>query len=183
MNQFEEAVIDGAKAAQEEYGEMTGGWWLSHGPESFLAHAIATKLKEEFWIYPEASPKKIIKERNSRPRGPSPKNLGQRFDIVVWAKSINNIRAIIEVKKAWNITSLANDRKKIAIFLKRNKFVKSGYLLAYTEARRFDTLSKRLDYWAKGLDCKLVQHYIDPQGDGEWFWAIGLFRLPQFVKS
>lgn len=181
MNQLEKAVIDGAKAAQKEYGEMTGGWWLSHGPESFLEHAVATKVKKKgFWVYPEASPRKIMKERNDRPKGRPPKNIGQRFDLVVWEKSNDNIRAIFEIKRAWNITSLRGDRKKIETFLKRNEYVKSGYLLAYTEAkgmRRANTLSNRLGYWAEGLKCVLVGNHIDAHGDGEWGWAIGLFRL------
>jgi len=181
MNQLEKAIINGAEDAQKEYGELTGGWWLSHGPESFIEHSIAIKIKKKgFWVYPEASPRKIMKERNDHPRGRPPKNLGQRFDLVVWSKSSNNIRAIIEIKRAWNITSLLNDREKIATFLKLNEYVKSGYLLAYTEAKgekRADTLSNRLDYWALGLNCRLVGYNTDAQGDGEWGWAFGLFRL------
>jgi len=181
MSQLEKAVIDGAKTAQKDYGDMTEGWWLSHGPESFIEHTIAIKVRKQgFWVYPEASPKKIMEERNDRPKGRPPRNLGQRFDLVVWDKSDDNIRAIFEIKKAWNITSLRGDRKKIATFLNRNEYVKSGYLLAYTEAkggRRAETLSNRLAYWAEGLNCALVGTHIDAQGDGESGWAIGLLRL------
>jgi hypothetical protein len=63
-----------------------------------------------------------------------------------------------------------------------NKFVKAGYLLAYTEAKgknREDTLNKRLIHWAKAkeLHCNLAGSFIDEKGDGEWGWAVGLFRL------
>jgi hypothetical protein len=85
MNQLEKAFIDGAKNAQKAYMDMTGGWWLSNGPESFIEYIIASKAREKgFWVYPEASPKKIMKDRNDSPKGRMPKNLGQRFDLVVW---------------------------------------------------------------------------------------------------
>jgi hypothetical protein len=182
MNQLEEAVIDAAKTAQKEYEKMTGGWWLSHGPESFLQHAVAIKVREEgFWVYPEASPKKIRKDQDVRPRGRPPRNPDKRFDLVVWQKASNKIRAILEIKRAWSISDLKGDREKIERFLKfkNNEYV-AGYLLAYTEAdgnKRGDTLSKRLNDWAQKLNCALVGLHKDAQGDGEWGWAIGLFRL------
>jgi hypothetical protein len=183
MNKFEQALIEGAKAAQEDYGEITGGWWLSYGPESFIGHTIANKLRKEgFLVFPEASPKKIREEMDDPPKGRPPKNLGQRFDLVVWEKSNEKIKAVIEIKKAWDITLLRTDQKKIATFLKQHEYVKSGYLLAYTDAkgvRRENTLSNRLDKWAQGLSCSLVGFHIDKQGSEEWSWAIGLFRLPR----
>jgi len=64
--------------------------------------------------------------------------------------------------------------------MEKNEHVKTGYLLAYTEAkgqRRETRLSDRLNTWAKSLDCKLVGSARNAKGDGEWGWAIGLFRL------
>ena len=182
MNQLEQAIIDGAKASQRDYEKMTG-WWLSHGPESFLICTIANKLAKNagFWVFVEASPKKIRKERDEHPpRGRPPKNLGQRFDIVVWQKASNDVRAILEIKRAWSITDLRGDRKKIADFMENSEYVNVGYLLAYTESkgqRRETTLTKRLKNWAERLDCQLVGSTINAKGDGEWGWAVGLFRL------
>ena len=60
MNQLEKAIIDGARAAQKKYQKMTEGWWLSHGPESFIEYAVAMKVaRKGFSVYPEASLKKI----------------------------------------------------------------------------------------------------------------------------
>jgi hypothetical protein len=185
MNNLEKIIIDAGKTAQKDYEAMTDGWWLSHGPESFIQHTIASKVKEAgFWVYPEASPKKIRKEQNDPPRGRPPRNLDQRFDLVVWYKTSNNIRAILEIKRVWSIWDLRGDREKIEKFLKlKNNENVMGYLLAYTEAteadgnKRADRLSKRLKNWAEKLNCTLAGIHIDGQGDGEWGWAIGLFRL------
>jgi len=179
MNKLERAIIDGVKTAQKDYCEMTGGyWWLSHGPESFLQHLIAIKInkQEGFYVYPEAWPKKIMKERDYHSRGRPPRNLDQRFDLVVWNKSSDNLRAILEIKRAWSISDLRDDREKIGTYIRQNKFVKTGYLVAYTEAKRSETLLNRLISWANRLNCDLVESHIGPS-EGEWVWAVGLFKL------
>jgi hypothetical protein len=179
VNKLEKAIIEGVKTAQKDYCKMTGGWWwLSHGPESFLQHAIAIKIhkQENYCVYPEASPKKIMKERDDPLRGRPPKNLDQRFDLVVWDKSTDNLRAILEIKRAWSIADLKGDREKIETYIKQNKFVKNGYLVAYSEAKSSETLKNRLMHWANRLNCNLVNSHISPS-DGEWVWAIGLLKI------
>lgn len=181
MNNLEKAIIEGTQTAQREYENMTG-WWLSHGPESFIMCSVAGMIakKANFYVFIEASPKRIREEREEQLRGRPPANHGQRFDIVVWKKSKNDIRAIIEVKRAWSIADLRGDRKKISKYLASNKFVNTGYLLAYTEAkgkRREITLNNRLLRWANTLQCNLAGSFIDKKGDGECGWAVGLFRL------
>jgi hypothetical protein len=183
MNQLEDVIIKAVKTAQRDYENMTGGWWLSHGPESFLMSAVASKIskKGEFWVFLDASPKKIQKELKEHPRGrPRKKNQGKRFDLVVWKKASEELRAILEIKRAWNIIGLRADRKKMAEYVKSNKdYDIAAYLLAYTEARRENTLSNRLKSWTDRLDCTLVASSMDCKGDGEWVWAAGLFRLKQ----
>jgi hypothetical protein len=180
MNRLEEALIDAAETAHEDYMSATGGWWLSSGPESFIQYAIAIKLREQgFLVYPEASPGQIMKEWKNPPKGPPPKNIGPRFDLVIREKTTDNIRAIIEIKQAWQ-GILHEEREKIAAFIKQNDYVKSGYLLLYAEAKgegREDILFNRLKEWANDLKCELVGSITDAQGDGEWGWTTGLFRL------
>jgi hypothetical protein len=181
MNTIEKAIIEGAKKAQREYEAMTG-WWLSHGPESFVICEVANEIvkKANFSVFIEVSPKKILFEREEKLRGRRPANYGQRFDIVVWHKSRNDIRAIVEIKRAWSVANLSSDREKILKYMASNKFVKAGYLLAYTEAKgkkRGDTLKNRFNYWANALACSLVGSFIDQEGDGQWGWAVGLFCL------
>jgi hypothetical protein len=118
MNKIEEAIIEGTRKAQREYEYMTG-WWLSHGPESFIMCEVAYMIakKADFSVFIEASPKKILSEREEKLRGRRPANHGQRFDIVVWHKSRNDIRAIIEVKRAWSIANLRGDSEKIIKYM------------------------------------------------------------------
>jgi hypothetical protein len=177
MNQLEKAIIDGVWTAQRQYQKMTDGWWLSHGPESFIEHFVAVAVaRKGFSVYPEASPKKIMKEFDTPPRGRPANNFGQRFDIVVWLKSAEEVKAIIEIKRAWSIKSLRVDRRKVATFL-RQGHARAGYLLAYTEAKSEAKLQEHLKYWAYELNCKLVGRHIDSQEDEKWQWAIGLFKV------
>jgi hypothetical protein len=182
MNQLEKAIIDCTRAAQRDYENMTDRW-LWHGPESFIMCSVATKLSKKmgFWVFIDASPRKIQEERDERPGGRPPKNLDNRFDMVVWQKD-NKIRAILEIKRAWSIDGLRRDRKKIGLYMKNNNDVNAGYLLAYTEAKglpRDKTLSNRLKNWANALHCELVGYTMDAKGDGEWGWAVGLLRLAE----
>jgi hypothetical protein len=182
MTILEKAIINGARTAQKNYQEFTGGYWLSYGPESFLVHTVVKSICEEGYCgFPEASPKLISKALDlQKSRGRPPKNLDQRFDTVVWNKAGNYLKAIIEVKKAWSISSLRSDRNKIKKYLEsnRNHFDKAvGYLLAYTEAKRADTLQNRFPKWAKELKCKLCHHHVETPENEEWGWSVGLLRL------
>lgn len=181
MNKLERAILEGARNAQKEYVSVTAGLrWLSHGPESFIEHPVAIRVaKDGFCVFPEASPKKILKEQGIVPRGRPAGNLGQRFDLVVWFKDKNEVRAIIEIKRAWAITNLRGDKDKVAMCLEQG-LTSAGYLLVYTEARgpnRLENLSKRLNQWAVDLECTLVGEHVETQGDGTWNWCFGLFKV------
>ena len=84
-NRLESEIIKGVKSAQKDYENMTDGWWLSHGPESFLMAMVANQIfkKGDFWVFPEASPKKIEQEmEEKRKRGRPTRVQTKRFDIV-----------------------------------------------------------------------------------------------------
>lgn len=194
MNALEKAILSAAREAQGKYEDMTG-WWLSHGPESFIEHEVAAKVsgRENFSVFPEASPKKILAEQGKKPRGRPAGNLRQRFDIVVWHKKASSrVRAVVEIKRAWATADLRGDVGKVRRILKQ-KLAGTGYLLVYTEAkggpqssslskserekRRAKILATRLRKWADNLGIKMIGHYIDRRGDGEWSWAFALFRV------
>jgi len=91
-NKLEEAIIQGVKAAQREYIKMSGGWWLSHGSESFITSMVAHQACKlgGFFVFPEASPRKITKEANERPKRGRPSRIqGKRFDILKLSRSVS----------------------------------------------------------------------------------------------
>jgi len=161
---------------------MTDGEWLSHGPESIITSILAMQIskKGKFLVFPEASPKKVQKTIGTKKRGRPSKVQGKRFDLVVWAKTGNMLRAIVEIKHAWNFPQLQRDQKKIAHYMKGQKNRIAGYLLAYTEARGSyprKKLEKRFEDWEVKLKCKLVDYSIHRVKGEEWHWAVGLYRL------
>jgi hypothetical protein len=178
MNNLEKAIIEGAKIAQNEYSEMTN-WWVSHGPEYFITCEVCKNIAKSngYLVFPEASPKKIKSEINLVKRGPNPKSDGERFDIVVWEKHTKNVRAIIEVKRAYNINPIRSDLEKIKKHTKKLDFVKSGYVLAYHEAKKIETLQNAFSRWSKELECELVGIITGPDFDNECKWGFGLFKV------
>ena len=127
MNQLERCILDGAISAQEKYEKMSGGCWLSHGPESFLQIVIAELLSErtELPIYVDASIKKMMREFERGPGRPSKPN-AQRPDITVFHKD-ETLRAAIEVKRAWSFHPIRKDAKKIQDYLSGRNAAKIGY--------------------------------------------------------
>lgn len=177
MNNLEKAIIQGAEIAQKEYSELTN-WWLSHGPEYFITCEVSKNIAKSngYLVFPEASPKKIKSEINLVKRGPVPKSDGERFDIVVWEKHTQNIRAIIEIKRSYNINPIRNDLNKVKDHLKKMNFVKNGYILAYHEAKKIETISNAFTRWSEELGCKLVGTTTGNDFKDEWKWGFGLFK-------
>jgi hypothetical protein len=182
MNILEKSLVDASKVAQIAYTRLSRGWWLSHGPESFLMSTIATEInrKTKSWVFLDASPKKIRREikepiRRGRPLG----NQGKRFDLVIWKKSTNKVRAVIEIKRAYTVGMLYSDRKKLSNYLSQENYPISAYLLAYTEAKgtfRERTLIKRKNEWPSRLGCDIVCYAIDCKDD-EFGWAVFLLKI------
>jgi len=186
MNQLEMKIIAGAKIAQKDYTSMSGGWWLSYGPESYITCRVADYLSKglDLCVFIEASPKKILKERLTITRGRPAGNLGKRFDIVVWQKSSDDIKAIIEVKKAWDINLLNLDKIKITRYMEKNHFIKTGYLLVYTDIKaqsKRNGLTTRIRNWERDLKCKLVGSFLHEEENANWHWGVCLFRIDRNV--
>jgi len=180
MNKLEKALLDGAVEAQEQYIRVSGGWWLWHGPESFILPYLSERVADEgFVVYPEKSPKKIDAELGVVKRGKPPKNIGERFDLVVWYKSKDEVRAVVEVKRAQNISPVRSDFTKVQKHLSQGVSSK-GYLLVYSEARGDDRRSKlieRFKHWSDETDTWMVGYRVDEEDDGEWSWGFVLLRL------
>lgn len=166
MNHLEKWIWLAAIKAQKIYGEMTGGWWLMHGPESFLQQIVALEVsrKKDIRVYTECSPKRLKKDHDCICKGRPPKiNDQQRFDLVFWWKQ-NGPRAILEAKLALTLSEVVKDAEKLLAYKKEaNRLgLSSGYLLIYTEARSnvnvqrkvagAGTINKRFDDWEGSIN-------------------------------
>jgi hypothetical protein len=181
VNKLERVIVRGAWNAEKTYEKLTGGHWLSHGPESFLQVAIALALRRSGnFVYIDASIKKAERDKESARRGRPPGNLKQRPDISVWFKATDRLRAIIETKLAtWgDLQPVGRDAKKIERLMKQ-KHSACGYLMVYSEARgkkRMNKLKKRFRRWSKELGWKLIHATTSTSGNPDWAWGFGLFR-------
>jgi hypothetical protein len=182
MNKLENAILDGAVKAHEVYEGVSGGGWLWHAPESFILPFVAIEVAEEgFLVYPETSPKKLNEELGVKKRGKPRKNVGERFDLVIWYKSNEKVRCIVEVKRSQNIHPVRTDADKVRKHLSQG-VAKTGYVLVYCEAdgdEQVNKLREKFEYWAEETGSGLVGHHIDPEGNGEWTWGFVLLRLDQ----
>ncbi|MBK6361419.1 MAG: hypothetical protein IPH64_00955 [Comamonadaceae bacterium] len=165
MNNFEKSLMAAARKTFVDYEKLTGGWWLMHGPESFLQNGIALDLRKQadILVYPECSPKRVKADHNIVKIGRPPKtSQQQRFDLVTWWKN-GTPRAIVELKLAYDIRPIRKDAEKLLEFRKEARDVfRSGYLLVYSEARikpkkegalfaAKTGLENRFDLWTKYL--------------------------------
>ena len=188
-NKFEKAILDAAVAAWDFHYAMTGGAYLHYTHESFLQNYIAVQLfkKEGFYVYVDPSPKKI--RNDSKPgviakKPPKNLNLKQRFDLVIWLKTEDRVKAIIEVKRAWSKPPVLKDVKKISRYLKtKDGGGISGYVLYYTDARDSKYIDRRFqsvnDEMTKLLKKEgkfgLVGKYICKEKDWDPY-GFALFR-------
>lgn len=189
MNKLEKSIIDGALKAQYDYKEMSGGWWLSHAPESFLQVIIAQQLAQSHSVYIDATIKKLRSDTVPTPGRPS-RNFRKRPDIAVWYKDDVTLRAIIEIKRAWNFAPVYSDAQKIKNILKSKNFVKVGYLVIYSEIMKklncrnssvesIAIMQERFENWTGKLGpmWSLLHVHIDPSNNNsDWIWGIGLLR-------
>jgi hypothetical protein len=180
-NELEKCVLQGAVGAQKEYKETTGGWWLWHGPESFLQVVVAQKIakKTGHFVYIDASRSRIERERGRGPGRPAASG-SQRADISVWNKTGFTLRAVIEIKRSIGTKPILDDVHRMNTWMGLNNPPAAAYMLAYSEARgknRMKTLEKRFTTWTEQtcwIDKGKVV-YDDPD-DPDYAWGIILMR-------
>jgi hypothetical protein len=172
--------MTGARKARSHYERMTGGYWLWHAPESFLQVLVAQQIaKAGYSVYIDASIKKMKLDFDALPGRPAA-NLRTRPDISVWYKNNSGLKAVIEVKRAWSLAPIQTDATKVAKYLGQCSALKTGYILAYTEAKgknRANTLENRFDNWATSISWKLLDMRIGVSESDDWAWGMGLMRM------
>ena len=188
-NRFEKKVLDAAVAAQEFHLAMTGGnqyLWESH--ESFLQSYIAFRFakfdtegrfdeENGYCVYFDASPKKIRQGLENAYPGKTPMKRS-RFDLVIWSRKRDEVKAILEVKRAWMKTPIEDDIKKVTEFLsKRIAESAAGYVLYYTDCKKYDgvQIKNRFCRIDGFRDSKMVGCRIKGVS-GEHSWGFALYR-------
>ena len=155
-NKFEKAILDAAWNAQKFHIEMTGGEYLWYSHESFLQNFIAIKMfknkkKAGHYVYVDASPKKI-RESSDSASEEDEKDSRQRFDLVFWFKSKNEVKAIVEIKRAWKKNSVMDDIYKLWEYRKTEQCFNS--LLARLTASQ--TFRLGLNFARACLSCSIL---------------------------
>ena len=153
MNNFEKAILDAAKKAQEFHTKMADGPYLSYSHESFLQNFIAREMFKNtgHCVFVDASPKKIREwYASTGNRPPKNMNLRERFDLVFWFKTEDRVKAIVEIKVTWGKKPVMDDVHKLSKYLKtKDGRGIRGYVLYYTDKRRNDR-------W-KGNDIRFIR--------------------------
>lgn len=183
MNKLERALLAGAQRAQNTYRRMSGGWWLWHAPESLLMHEVARSISRTGnEVFTEASPAKIAREFSEPLRGRPSKDQRKRFDIVVWQRTINRTRAIVEIKRTTMLQPVSLDAAKIKKYLNLQSTSGVGYVLVYSEAKGLNrrvSLAKRSFNAAEKLGkegWRLIDVRVTAPRTDEWAWSIYLLR-------
>lgn len=182
-NKFETAILDAAVSAQEFHIKMTDGYYLWYSHESYLQNYVAIEVFENqgFYVYIDASPKKIREGADSISKRP-PSNISQRFDLVFWHKTKNQLRAIVEIKRAWNQGPVIKDVEKLLGYItKKDAGGATGYVLYYThdDAQVItDRFNRVNDTMCNQLNLHGLTHPVDSyiRKSGDLPWGFALFR-------
>jgi hypothetical protein len=148
-NKLEDAILSACEKAADTYAKMTNGQWLLHGPEHFLQNEVARAIwKLGFDVFIDASENRVQAELGVA-RSERSNALRKRFDISVFYKHKNKVRAVIELKTrgTWSVTGVVKDATKIEGHFRNKHRATTGYLLVYAEAsgvKRRKDLSNRL---------------------------------------
>ena len=180
-NKFEKAILDAAWNAQKFHIEMTGGEYLWYSHESFLQNFIAIKMfknkkKAGYYVYVDASPKKI-RESSDSASEEDEKDSRQRFDLVFWFKSKNEVKAIVEIKRAWEKNSVMDDIYKLWEYRKTEGDQDiDGYVLYYTDHRRKDRWKRKDSKFIQDRFCEVDKEI--KEGIGRDKQNVGLRHRP-----
>jgi hypothetical protein len=123
-NKLESAIISASRESAD-------------GPEHFLQNEIARAIwKQRFYVFLDVAEKTVRAQLEGVQQ---PSSSLKRFDMCVFYKHSERIRAVIELKTkaTFSSTSIVLDAKKIEKhFAEDTPHASTGYLLAYSEAYR-----------------------------------------------
>ena len=146
VTSFEMEILDAAVAAQHFHIDMTGGQYLWESHESFLQSYIAFRFarfdsegrfqKGGYRVYIDPSSERVRGSLANSYRGRTPMKRS-RFDLVFWLKTRDEVKAVLEIKRAWTKKPIEDDINKVTQFLgKKISENAAGYVLHYTDCRK-----------------------------------------------
>ncbi|MCC4591354.1 hypothetical protein LL974_09440 [Xanthomonas campestris pv. cannae] len=153
---YESACVRAVQAAFEQHWNFTGGLPLTFAPEAFIQGQIAIELaKQNLYVSLESKVYDTLAEAGAEMRGKRMKRAGGRLDIVTWWKS-GAPRHLIEVKKLRHKEAVSADAKRIKAMLKKGGSTRQGLIILYADAKKQDTVTRRIEYAASSTNSKLV---------------------------
>lgn len=180
MNNLELAICKAVKRASGICMNITGHG-LYDAPESLFQSLVGTSIGDSWYVLFEASRSKIglYHERSLLGRPPKRKT---KYDLVVWNRARDTLRAVIELKRGVVMTeSMRRDAERIRQAMTRQYQASSGYLLIYSTietANGASTLRLRMDRWADNLGLDIICQDVikDEHTASGWVEAFALMR-------
>ena len=185
--EFEKKILDAAVAAQRFHIDMTGGQYLWESHESFLQNYIAFRFakfdsqgrfkRNGYCVYVDPSSQRIREGLAKFYRGKTPMRRS-RFDLVFWFRSKDKVKAVLEIKRAWEKKSIENDINKVTRFLGAKIAENAaGYVLYYTDCRKNDKkqIKKRFSKVDGISGSEMVGCRIGGSGE-QHSWGFALYR-------
>ena len=186
MNQVEKLLCRSVVQAFERYEGITG-YWLLHAPEHFLQNFLMLELGKSRGVYMEATRRKIADGVGRPPKGRPPHSPTTRYDLVLWDKTRNTLRAVIEIKRSLSLSApLKKDAKRIRTAVAHRQAVahgqkaKAGYLIVYSEAtvkqHANKGLTEKLEGWSTALNLKLIHAAVFDTDDEDYVAGFAIMR-------
>ena len=153
---YEVACVKAVKTAFKQHWTFTGGLPLTFAPDAYIQGQIAHELsKRGLYVTMESKVYEALTEAGAEMRGRYMKRVGGRLDLVTWWKN-GTPRHLIEVKKLRHKEAIAADVKRLRAMLKRGGSTRQGLIVLYADARKPDTVTRRIEYAASAANAKLV---------------------------
>lgn len=153
---YESACVTAVKRAFKVHWEFTGGLPLTFAPEAFIQGQIAIELcKHDLLVTLETKVYDTLSEAGAEMRGRSMKRAGGRVDLLTWWKN-GTPRHIVEVKKLRHKEAVNADVTRIRSILRRGGSTRQGLIVVYADAKRPDTVTRRIEYAAEANGTRLV---------------------------
>jgi hypothetical protein len=153
---YENACVSAVQAAFKLHWQFTGGLPLTFAPEAFIQGQIALELyKLNMFVTLESMVYETLTDAGAEMRGRSMKRANGRLDLVTWWKN-GSPRHLIEVKKLRHKEAVSADAERIRAILRRGGSTRQGLIVLYADAKKPETVLRRIEYAGNSTESKLV---------------------------